>query len=40
MTPESRPLPTKPGSVGEVFGVMARLGCFAFGGPVAHLAHF
>jgi chromate transporter len=33
-------MPIKSGSAGEVFAVMARLGCFAFGGPVAHLAHF
>ncbi|MCO4747323.1 MAG: chromate efflux transporter [Proteobacteria bacterium] len=35
-TSQARP----QGSPLEVFTVMLRLGCMAFGGPVAHLAHF
>ena len=30
----------KPASLIEILWVMGRLGCIAFGGPVAHLAHF
>lgn len=31
---------SRRGSVVEILGIMGRLGCIAFGGPVAHLAHF
>ena len=32
--------PAGKSSLLEIFSVMGRLGCVAFGGPVAHLAHF
>jgi len=40
MKEQSEPLHRPGGNTLEVFGVMIRLGCMAFGGPVAHLAHF
>jgi chromate transporter len=37
MTPSQKPAPGRPG---EVFWAFLKLGCTAFGGPIAHLGYF
>jgi chromate transporter len=34
------PLPSRPGSAGEVFAAFLKLGLTSFGGPIAHLGYF
>jgi chromate transporter len=38
--PESAPASPHPGTTREVFAAFLKLGCTAFGGPIAHLGYF